>query len=445
MRRFASIIVLGLCVGCGRAASPPAANVGTSPESPSAVVAAAKEQTRTEEQRVRSALEGLDADEQVAAIRRLTQLIQTEPANAAAFSARSTVLFQRGKLDEALADMNRAVELRPQEPRFLNNRALLLLSFQRHDQAITDADRALALQPDYPQAWNHRGLALFSQGKVAEAIVAYDAALSVDPDYVDALNNRGFARLHHRQLEGALADLNRVLTLNPKYVNGYLNRGMLRLAVRDFEGAVADLTEGTLLAPLDARLFDFRRQAYLAMGLTREAQADADHLKQLGWEQQLIQLTSAIEESSQDSLPWLHRAQYLAASDRLDEAEEDVNHALDLDAQGIESLLLRARLRASRRAWDDAAADCSAVLAITENLKAYSIRGECRLAQGMLDEALADFDRAGRFDSLVAEAYLKKSLELAAAGSSEQAAAMKEQAVLLDADIEQKLASESRE
>src|SRR2546428_7392326 len=60
-------------------------------------------------------------------------------------------------------------------------------------EAIEHYQRALRIQPDYARAHGNWGVALARQGKPAEAIEHYREALAIQPDYADAHYNRGKA------------------------------------------------------------------------------------------------------------------------------------------------------------------------------------------------------------------------------------------------------------
>ncbi|MBI1206320.1 MAG: tetratricopeptide repeat protein [Azospirillum sp.] len=105
------------------------------------------------------------------------------------------VCFQRGRLDEALALIARALTLQPDSPEALNNFGLALNAQGSFDDAAANFRRALALRPDYGDALNNLGLALAALGRFEDAIAAYDRAIELKPDSTDSLLNKGQALL----------------------------------------------------------------------------------------------------------------------------------------------------------------------------------------------------------------------------------------------------------
>jgi hypothetical protein len=69
------------------------------------------------------------------------------------------------------------------------NLGLALGNAGKIDDAIAHFQRAVELKPDFAEAHNYLGTALLQAGKVAEAIEQYRQALRIKPDYMDAQIN----------------------------------------------------------------------------------------------------------------------------------------------------------------------------------------------------------------------------------------------------------------
>src|SRR5262245_51729587 len=62
-----------------------------------------------------------------------------------------------------------------------------------YDRALADFDKAIQLKPDYADAYNNRGEAYLDKGDKERAFADFDKAIQLKPDYADAYNNRGKA------------------------------------------------------------------------------------------------------------------------------------------------------------------------------------------------------------------------------------------------------------
>jgi tetratricopeptide (TPR) repeat protein len=95
----------------------------------------------------------------------------------------------RGETQEALADLQRAVMLRGEDPAARYDLATLLLDTNRHGDAIDHLRIVLELKPDSVDAHNNLGIALASQGRLDDAIVHFQQALRLQPGFADARRN----------------------------------------------------------------------------------------------------------------------------------------------------------------------------------------------------------------------------------------------------------------
>lgn len=68
--------------------------------------------------------------------------------------------MQQERFEEALEPLGCAVTLNPQSPLAWNARGYALMRLRRYQEAVADFDRALALKPDYENARRNREAAL---------------------------------------------------------------------------------------------------------------------------------------------------------------------------------------------------------------------------------------------------------------------------------------------
>ncbi len=61
-------------------------------------------------------------------------------------------------------------------------RGIALGNLGRLEEAIASYDRALEIKPDDHEAWNNRGIALYNLGRFGEAIASCVRALEIKPD-----------------------------------------------------------------------------------------------------------------------------------------------------------------------------------------------------------------------------------------------------------------------
>ena len=100
---------------------------------------------------------------------------------------------RKGRFDEAIAQYQKALEIKPDVRQAHNNLGIVLAECGRVDEAIAHYRKALEIEPDYADAYNNLGIALANRGQLDEAIDDYRKALKIKPDYAEAHNNLAIA------------------------------------------------------------------------------------------------------------------------------------------------------------------------------------------------------------------------------------------------------------
>jgi len=94
--------------------------------------------------------------------------------------SRGNEFLKAGKLEEALAEYTKCVELEPGEAVYWSNRSAALANLRRWDEALSDAQRATELRPDWSKAHQRLGFALQGLDRLDDACAAYVRAVELD-------------------------------------------------------------------------------------------------------------------------------------------------------------------------------------------------------------------------------------------------------------------------
>ena len=111
--------------------------------------------------------------------------LELQPDNIMARNAFGAAFLQKGLLEEAIRHFQRALEIQPEFADAHYNLGTALLQNGRVDEAIAHFEKALELQPNFAQVHNNLANALLQRGRVREAIGHYQKSLGIEPD--DAL------------------------------------------------------------------------------------------------------------------------------------------------------------------------------------------------------------------------------------------------------------------
>ena len=204
------------------------------------------------------------------------ELLADDPRDFAARHFLGVARAQAGRLEEALRDIDLALEIQPGDAEALLNRANVLKLLGRMQEALSGYENALSSKPGWPQAENNRGTVLQALGRHDEALAAFDRALTSAPDYVEALNNRGSVLQDLKRPADALAAYDQALRLAPKFATGFNNRGSALLDLKRFADALSCFDRALALRPGDAEFLSNRGNALQGLMRYEEALAAYD-------------------------------------------------------------------------------------------------------------------------------------------------------------------------
>lgn len=116
------------------------------------------------------------------ALKQLDAAIAEKPGSPTLLNERCWIKAQlAAQLDTALKDCTRSIELSDSTAAALDSRALVYFRLQRYDDALADLDAALNARPDQASSLYLRGIVLNRQGKPAEGKRDIAAAIFMSP------------------------------------------------------------------------------------------------------------------------------------------------------------------------------------------------------------------------------------------------------------------------
>lgn len=117
----------------------------------------------------RSGIARFEKNELEGAIADFTKAIELKGENREfCFYFRGIALYRLGKIDEALSDLTNAIALK-QHPRFYDDRGNLRAQKGDLDGALADLDKAIEIQPDYAKAYGDRAILRLMRGETVDA------------------------------------------------------------------------------------------------------------------------------------------------------------------------------------------------------------------------------------------------------------------------------------
>ena len=150
---------------------------------------------------------------------------------------------REGKLDAAIQQFQRALQIDPQHSIALQNLGSAYRQKKDWVAAKQALERSLALNPDDAEANYSLGMVYAQQNDAEHAHAYLQKALAARPVYPEALNNLAIVYLHEHQPERAIQIFGECIRVAPDYDQSYLNLARVYAIQGEREKAKATLQQ----------------------------------------------------------------------------------------------------------------------------------------------------------------------------------------------------------
>lgn len=124
------------------------------------------------------------------------------------------VLYQKGQIDDGIAQYRVALQMQPDSWDAEYNLGTALLAKGEIDEAVLHCQRAVAMEPNDPDSQISLGNALLGKNQIDEALAHYQAAAAMRPDFV-AQYSLGRALLQKGDVQAAIQHCRAALSIRP--------------------------------------------------------------------------------------------------------------------------------------------------------------------------------------------------------------------------------------
>ena len=288
----------------------------------------------------------------VEAERHYDAALKSQPDNFEALHMLGVIALQKGRFEQGVEIIRKAVALNENSAIAFNNLAKGLKDLGRFDEAIIHFERALALAPDFADAQFSYGTALHFVNRSEDALVHFEKAIALHPNFVAALNNRGLALAKLKRFTEALASYDKALAIQPSFGDGHNNRGNALNALMRFDDALTSFDRAIAARPDSAEAHCNRGNALVQLERFDEALASFDraiavrphfaeahrgrgdalaNLNRFGDALASFDRAIAVKPLYVDA--WISRAEALFSCNRNDEAVKSAEAAIDIDPE----------------------------------------------------------------------------------------------------------------
>jgi len=298
-------------------------------------------------------------------------------------------LLQKGRVDEAMVQLQKAVKIHPNDAETHSNLGNALLQKGQVDEAMAEYEKALGINPNYAKAHCCLGVALLQKGQVDEAIKEYKKAVEIAPTLAEAYENIGAALSQKGQMDEAIAQFQKALEINPNLADACSNLGHTLLQKGMVDEAIAQFQKALEINPNLADACSNLGAAFLQKGQVDEA---------------IAQFQKALEINPNYADAHNNLGVALFQKGQVDEAIVQYQKALEINPN----------------------------YADTHNNLGFAL-----FKRGQVDEAMAEYEKALGINPNYAKAHNNLGLALVQKGQAEQAIAQFQEALRLNPDFDQ--------
>jgi Flp pilus assembly protein TadD len=278
----------------------------------------------------------------------------------------------------------------------------LEIEAESFDAAIEALQSAAPLAPNDVKLRNLLGSAYLSKGDLAVALVQFEKVLAREPTNQLGLYSRAQIFAATDQNEKALVDAEQVVAANPGYLPGRSLLAKILVRLKQCGRAAGLLRPAANPPALDTQslfllgnAYECAGQAELAAGVREEfaAASEADRKR---------------AEAETQSKHLVEQANELARKNKLGDAQELVQQALQKNPKNGFAYSQKAKIYSSMRKPDEARKAIQQALAIQPYQPDFLyVAGMIAAQQGMQEEALAAFEKVTRINPKEADAFFE--------------------------------------
>ena len=154
---------------------------------------------------------------------------------------------------DAIDEFNLVLKTHPRLAEVFNCRGRAYKHLKRLDLALQDHTRAIELNNKLGEAYRNRGNDYYELGNFDLMMSDFDQAVLLMPNSALALNNRGFAHQYFKRFDLAVLDHTQAITLDPTYSEAYSDRAKAYKELGKLDLSRTDDCQVNKLLPLQNR------------------------------------------------------------------------------------------------------------------------------------------------------------------------------------------------
>jgi len=179
----------------------------------------------------------------------LDKIKEDEEPYAPAFFLSGYIAYVSRKYDSAMASLQKACELDPENAAYLVSYGNACLKEKKYDEAANSLKKAVEINVDDASAWNNLAHAYIVSEKITEAVEAFQKATEIKPDFHEALHNLGLALGKLERYEEAADAFTKAIAAKEDKHESMYNAACVFALLGKREGALSNLKKAIELQP----------------------------------------------------------------------------------------------------------------------------------------------------------------------------------------------------
>ena len=260
------------------------------------------------------------------ALVQLNKAIDLDPSYTDAYVRRAAIYEKQEKYQQALDDYNRAITFDPKDEDFYLAAGRLNFQLKRYDEAIRMLDKSLELKRGYLEAYQYKMRSLIALGRYNDAAAVCDIALKFKENEVN-LYFSGLINELLKKYDAAEMDYLRAVNKNHSFLEAQLALANLRLQMNKSDLAIESLNTVLSYDQNNIQAYVMRSKAYVA---------------RMDYPGAINDVSKAILINPNDSSLFFIRGTYYQAFTQFQSAINDFSKVLLIDNKNAEAFYHRA-------------------------------------------------------------------------------------------------------
>jgi tetratricopeptide (TPR) repeat protein len=203
--------------------------------------------------------------------------LQYHPESGDLHGRLGSLFLQRGKVDEAIAELETAVKLMANSGIY-GNLGMALLSKGQTERATECYQRAIRIDPANAEAHYNLGNVYLAMERPAEAAGEFEKAIKAKPNYAKAYGNLGVAFLQTGQTDRAIEGFRRAVGLDHNSVEAHFNLAMTIAGKGLIDEAIEHFRKVIELVPQNTTVHCRLAELLLVQGKVEQATAEYEQV-----------------------------------------------------------------------------------------------------------------------------------------------------------------------